>query len=267
MQYKKLQTAYKEVNNDGTIKAIVSVFGNVDLAGETVVYGAFTKSLQKKLPKGVWMHDWNKSIAITVSAKELEAGDPLLPESLKQYGGLLIEGKFNLELTPAGTPANPDAYRAWSDLKFGAIDEFSIGYEVLNSDVKDGVRLLTEMELFEWSPVLVGANRETALLGIKSLGFNEHITAAGAAVKDALNRVIERAQVREQKAGRTFSQANHTALSEFAEAVIDAGKKIKELLQTATEKEMPELGEVTKSEQLAIARIKILQLKQQGIIK
>lgn len=264
MEYKKLQTVFKEVNQDGTIRAIVSVFGNVDLAGETVLFGAFAKSLKAKLPKGVWMHQWDKTIAITTDAIELEAGDARLPDSIKQYGGLLIEGKFNLELTPANTPANVDAYRAWSDLKFGAIDEFSIGYEVKQSDVKDGVRQLNEVELFEWSPVLVGANRATALIGIKSLGFNEHITAAGEAVRDAFNRVMERSEVR-TKAGAELSKANLDAIYTTAVGIREYADGLMALHDRVTAKSEKTLTEQEQTN--ALARIKIMNLKHKGLIK
>ena len=253
------KTYFKSINEDeGIVEAYVSVFGNVDLAGEMVVHGAFTKSLQKKLPKGVYMHDWSRPVSTTIEAEEVPAGDARLPEQIKDLGGLRILHKYYKDIT--------DSWQTFLKIKNGLIDEYSIGYDVIDSEVKDGVRLLTEMWLIEFSPVLIGANQATLTTSIKSLGFNEHFLTAGAVVKDAANRAIERASVREQKAGRTFSQANHTALSEFAETVIDAGKKIKELLQTATEKSTNE-GEQKEAEQLAIARIKILQLKQQGFIK
>jgi HK97 family phage prohead protease len=130
----------------GIIEAVVSVFSNVDSGKEKVMPGFFTKSIEKKLPKGVWAHDWKQPIAKTLEAKELLPGDPQLPDSLKLLGGAYIKGQFNLD-----TQRGREAY---SDIKFGIVDEFSIGYGVLkdNKD-KDGVRELIEGDWKEWSPV------------------------------------------------------------------------------------------------------------------
>jgi hypothetical protein len=75
---------------------------------------------------------------------------------------LWVKGQFNLDTQPGR--------EAYSNLKFGAIDEFSIGYRVLEDahDKKTGVRDLVRGEWYEWSPVLVGANDATELLSIKS---------------------------------------------------------------------------------------------------
>lgn len=146
----------------GVIEAIVSVFNNVDHGNEKVLPGFFAKSIERKLPKGVWAHDWKQPIAKTLEAKELLPGDPLLPDSLKLLGGAYIKGQFNLD-----TQRGREAY---SDIKFGIVDEFSIGYAVLKDgkDQETGARELIEGDWKEWSPVLVGMNDQTALISIKS---------------------------------------------------------------------------------------------------
>jgi len=152
----------KSDDDSGIIEAIVSVFSNIDLGNEKVMPGFFAKSIEKKLPKGVWAHDWKQPIAKTLEAKELLPGDPLLPAHLKKLGGAYIKGQFNRD-----TQRGREAY---SDIKFGIIDEFSIGYSV-TKDGKDndtGARELIEGEWKEWSPVLVGMNDQTALISIKS---------------------------------------------------------------------------------------------------
>lgn len=226
----------KQIDEEqGTISAIVSVFGNVDSAKERVVSGAFKKTLESKFPVGVWMHDWSKPIASTIEAKEVESGDAMLPDELKDLGGLYIKGKFNLELTPAGTPANPDAYRAWSDIKAGIITEYSIGYTVKQSQANVDAIDLLEIELYEWSPVLVGANRATQTLDVKSLleeNFDTHLQTLDTAVKQALERVTARLEMRE-KAGRTFSQSNYNTLREYAETLKNASNEIIKLLESS----------------------------------
>jgi HK97 family phage prohead protease len=171
LQHKSFQIAgFKVLDEEqGIIEAIVSVFNNVDAAKERIRPGFFTKSLQRKFPKGVWMHDWKQPVAKTLEAKELLPGDALLPPQLAILGGLYIKGQFNL-----GTQRGRDAY---SDLSFGTVDEFSIGYQTTKDayDAKSGVTDLIEGDLYEWSPVLVGCNPLTATLSIKGKYLGEYL--------------------------------------------------------------------------------------------
>jgi HK97 family phage prohead protease len=146
----------------GVIEAFVSVFNNVDAGKEIVRQGFFQKSIERKLPKGVWAHDWKQPIAKTLEAKEVAPGDPSLPDNLKTLGGTYIKGQFNMD-----TQRGREAY---SDIKFGIIDEFSIGYSVVreSKDEDTGARELLEGDWKEWSPVLVGMNDQTQLVSIKS---------------------------------------------------------------------------------------------------
>jgi HK97 family phage prohead protease len=135
----------KADSETGILEAIVSVFNNVDSGKEIVRPGFFTKSIEKKLPKGVWMHKWDQPIARTLEAKELLPGDPMLPEKLMHLGGTYIKGQFNLD-TQRGK-------EAFSDIKFGIVDEFSIGYRVTkeSTDKETGARELIEGDWKEWS--------------------------------------------------------------------------------------------------------------------
>ncbi len=161
LHYKSCKIVDPVINDEGIIEAFVSVFGNVDSYGEIVDFGAFADSLKVKLPKGVWSHDWREPIASTLEAREVPAGDPMLPESIKQYGGLYIKGKIVL-----GVQRGREAYEL---IKEKVVDEFSIGYgEDEVEDLADG-RHLKKLRLWEWSPVLVGANDKTALVGVKAV--------------------------------------------------------------------------------------------------
>jgi HK97 family phage prohead protease len=170
IEYKTHEVVCKNADDTtGIAEMIVSVFGNVDDGGDKILPGFFAESLAKRRNaagqpkvKGVWAHDWSMPIAKTLEARELQPGDPMLPAILTALGGLYIKGQFNLE-TQRGK-------EAFSDLKFGTIDEFSIGYytQEFQRDNDTGVRTLIKGELYEWSPVLVGMNDETMLLSVKS---------------------------------------------------------------------------------------------------
>lgn len=143
--------------NYAIVKAYVSIFNNIDRAGDMIKKGAFSKSLAKKLPKVCWCHEWNNSIGKVVSAKEDDKG-------------LLVEMQI--------TNKTQKGAEAIELLKMGAMDEFSIGYQVNDCEFKslpDGTPYteLKEIELYEVSIVLVGCNPDTELLSVKS---DENIT-------------------------------------------------------------------------------------------
>lgn len=137
----------KDNQSQGVVEAYVSIFDNIDLVGDIIRRGAFSESLNAKMPKGVWMHNWDEPIAKTLKAFEDEKG-------------LFIRGQFNLE-----TQRGKEAY---SDIRFGIIDEFSIGFKILDYewDEQDN-RIIKKVKLYEWSPVLAGANPATELVSVK----------------------------------------------------------------------------------------------------
>jgi uncharacterized protein len=156
----------KAADSEGIIEAIVSVTNNVDRVGDRVMPGFFEKSLRNKLPRGVWAHRWDEPIAKTLVAEEWRAGDPRLPQGIRELGGYYVKAKLIL-----GVQRGKEAYEL---LKAGAIDEFSIGfavskYQVRTRNEKEGQGYdLIEGEWHEWSPVLIGANPATELISVKS---------------------------------------------------------------------------------------------------
>ena len=190
----------------GIIEAIVSVFGNVDSANEIVRPGFFAASLERGLPNMAWMHDWTTPVGKTLEARELAPGDVLLPEAIRDNGGLYVKGQFNL-----GTQRGREAF---SDVQFGSVREFSIGYRATKTarDEDTGIVELLEGDLYEWSPVLVGANDSTHLLSLKSglhdgLTFEDHSNAVLAAVEGYAARLKGLAELRARD-GRTLSEAH-----------------------------------------------------------
>jgi HK97 family phage prohead protease len=237
----------------GVIEAIVSVFNNTDLGGDIVRAGAFNQSLGRKMPKGVWMHDWEQPVAKTLMAKELEPGNPMLPPALANLGGLYVKGQFNLD-TQRGR-------EAFSDIKFGLVDEFSIGYyasKVMYND-KTFERELIECELIEWSPVLQGMNPATLLISAKSaegahrdgLRFAEQLDMALAAIKAAqaqataaqtevtaaVARAKEIVSLRqaEQKVGKVLSAANLAKLQDASTQLSDHSTGIMSVIEMIDE--------------------------------
>lgn len=150
---------------EGIVEAFVSGIGNKDSVGDIIQPGAFEKFLRTRKPKGVWSHDWEKPISKTLDIYEVPAGDSRLPlkMQLAGIGGLYVKTQFNLN-----TQLGKDAYETVKF--FGDEAEWSIGYQVHNQeyDKKAKAMLLKEIELFEYSPVLFGANELTSTVSIKA---------------------------------------------------------------------------------------------------
>lgn len=224
-EHKSLAASVKAASEgEGIVEAVVSVFGNIDSYGERVMPGAFTKSLESKLPIGVLAHDWSTPIAKTLEVRELTAGDPLLPENSREYGGLWIKGEFY--------PDIHDSWEAYKKIQRGLFREFSIGYNVVADAWNEGVRELNELELHEWSPVLVGANPATSLLSVKSASFDGHVEALDTEVNEMVARVLARESMR-IKAGRVLSARNTAALTALADSLGKARKEIIRILSEA----------------------------------
>lgn len=157
----------------GVVEAIVSVTGLLDEDRDVIKPGAYAKTLSRRRPKGIFVHDWSKWVARTEHVEELMPGDERLPKQTKngepwptEAGGLYVKARFNL-----GTQQGRDAF---SDVKFFSQSgecEWSIGYKVppgKSVRTKTGERHIDEVDLYEYSPVLFGAAPLSGTLSVKS---------------------------------------------------------------------------------------------------
>ena len=167
----------------GIVECFVAGVGNKDSVGDIVVSGAFTESLKRRKPRVVWGHNWNDPIGKVLEIYEVGPNDPRLPEKMRRagIGGLYAKVQFNL--------AAEKGREAFTNVAFyGEEQEWSIGYKTLQAsfDPNRQANVLTEVELYEVSPVLHGANQLTGTISIK--GANQALkdpkgglTAAGRA--------------------------------------------------------------------------------------
>ena len=157
-----------QVNIDeaqGIVECFVAAIGNKDSVGDVVKSGAFTESLKRRKPRVVWGHSWNDPIGKVIEIYEVPPSDPRLPMKMKMagVGGLYAKVQFNL-----ATEKGREAFA--SVAFFGHEQEWSIGYKTLNATFDPNLQanLLHEVELYEVSPVLHGANQLTGTLSVKS---------------------------------------------------------------------------------------------------
>ena len=149
----------------GVVECFVAGIGNKDSVGDVLITGAFTKSLTRRKPRVVWGHNWNDPIGKVLEIYEVAPGDRRLPTKMlgAGIGGLYAKVQFNLN--------SEKGREAFANVAFfGQEQEWSIGYKTLDSifDPNIQANILKEVELYEVSPVLHGANQLTGTISVKS---------------------------------------------------------------------------------------------------
>lgn len=160
----------------GIVECFVAGVGNKDSVGDIVLSGAFTESLKRRKPRVVWGHDWNHPIGKVLEIYEVPPNDPRLPAKMRRagIGGLYARVQFNLKAEKGR--------EAFANVSFyGEEQEWSIGYKTLDAiyDNSRQANLLREVELYEVSPVLHGANQLTGTISIKAAKPDEVVNSFG----------------------------------------------------------------------------------------
>src|SRR5713226_6748363 len=170
MLQKSFQFSVKAVDDEqGLVEAYGSVFDVIDEGDgylkDVVRSGAFKRTIKnskakitagkaKFLATMLWSHDPQNHLPI--------GGWTDLKEDAN---GLLGKGQIVL-----ATQLGREVYEL---IKAGVINQFSIGYDIpeggSTTDFKSGVRELTEIRLWEISPVVFAMNQEALLVSVKSL--------------------------------------------------------------------------------------------------
>jgi len=164
-QYKAISGQLSADEAQGIVECFVAGIGNKDSVGDICLPGAFNESLKRRKPRVVWGHNWNEPIGKVLDIYEVGPKDPRLPAKMRQnnVGGLFARVQFNLK--------SERGREAFADVSFfGEEQEWSIGYKTLDAvfDTNRQANLLKEVELYEVSPVLHGANQLTATISIKA---------------------------------------------------------------------------------------------------
>jgi phage head maturation protease len=156
----------------GKVTAIVGVTGIVDHVKDLIKPRAYAKTLQKRRPKVCFNHSWADPIGRVAAIEEWLPGDPRLAGlTLKgqpwptEAGALVATMQFNVKSQRAR-----DAYETVVFFSESDECEWSIGWNpVQGKAVKrpDGTRVISEVDLFEVSPVLFGAAPLTRTLSLK----------------------------------------------------------------------------------------------------
>jgi len=129
-----------------------STFDNVDLHEDVMVRGAFTDSLGKRMPKLIWQHNQDEPIGIYIAAHE-------------DHIGLFVKGKLPKEDTFVKGRVIPQ-------MKIGSVTDMSIGFNIPDWDkdveIKEGIRFIKRVDLWEVSLVTIPANERANVLAMKA---------------------------------------------------------------------------------------------------
>ena len=144
----------KELTEEGGVAGHASVFGVEDAYADIVARGAFGKTLAEhkrrgSMPKMLWQHDSREPIGVW-------------EEMAEDSVGLYVSGRLILDVQRAR--------EAHALMREGALDGLSIGFRTVESvnDDKTGLRTLTEVKLFEVSPVTFPALDSARISTVKA---------------------------------------------------------------------------------------------------
>lgn len=161
----------------GLVEAVVSVFGVLDYGRDIIWPGAFAKTITERFNTIKVVDQHNTDSIFRVLGKPLElreiGRDELPPQVLERFptatGGLLTQTQYDMD--------TPEGLGAFNRIKSGSINEYSIGYEAVDSDRQvleiDGkrvnVRNIRQIKLWEFSPVIWGMNPATTTVDAKEM--------------------------------------------------------------------------------------------------
>jgi HK97 family phage prohead protease len=151
--YKSIPLELK-ADSEGNYKfeAYVSTFGNVDLGGDVVMPGAFSKSIKENPSIPIlWQHKHDMPIGQSTNLFE-------------DSKGLFVKYDLPKEDTFVSGRVLPQ-------VKIGSIKEMSMGYwaNEYSHDSKTGNRHLDELTIFEGSLVTKAMNPEALITAFKSI--------------------------------------------------------------------------------------------------
>jgi HK97 family phage prohead protease len=165
----------KSMAEDGFFSGYASVFNVIDSQFDCIAPGAFSKTLREhtygKGIKLLWQHHADEPIGAFTTIREDE-------------NGLYVEGYLLLDVQRGK--------EAYALLKSGALEGLSIGYSAVkyHFDEQRGVRILTEVNLWEISLVTFPANPEAGVTFVKEDTCDSRDDEVIEALQQSLDRAL-----------------------------------------------------------------------------
>lgn len=143
MEVKGFEFELKNLSDKGEFDGYAAVYGNVDHDNDVIESGAFAKTISERPTVPIlWQHDPHEPIGVGQLSSD--------------GNGLAVKGQLTMEVRRA--------QEAHALMRSGALGGLSIGYQTVKKAYQDGVRLLKEVAVREFSPVTFPSN-ELAVYG------------------------------------------------------------------------------------------------------
>ena len=199
-EYKTFPATVVGVDEEqGIVETIFAVFGNIDEGLDIVHPGSFTKTFVERGLKVKVLDHHNAHSILDVIGKPIElrelGHDELPPGLLEKYpeatGGAYSKVQMLMD--------TPEGRGAFVRLKEKAVDEWSFGFDVLDSDYSKAikndknvtVRNLRTIKLYELSPVIWGMNSATTTLGAKGTEDAPPVKTAEDIIQERKQTLVE----------------------------------------------------------------------------
>lgn len=132
------------------VSGYLSAFDNKDSDGDIIVKGAYKRTLDNRKDQIFFLnqHNWAQPHGKFDELKE------------DNFGLSFVSNPFT------DTTFSMDALKLY---EAGIVKEHSVGFNTIKDEVKNGVRIIKEIKLYEGSNVTLGANSNTPFNGFKSL--------------------------------------------------------------------------------------------------
>ena len=207
---------FKEVTEDGQFEGHAAVIGNVDLGGDRIKRGAFTRTIEET--GGKWPvlmgHIMSRPVGFSTGGEE-------------DNKGLLVSGEFTL-----GSDDGRNAYalaRHAAKLKqpFGLSIGYGVGKDGAKFNDSTGVRDLTDLDVYEFSLAAVPMNPRARVARVKAAGerFTEReiegiLRDAGFSQNEAKCLIFS---MKGQRDVEPETPLDHTVAAKFHELINTAG--------------------------------------------
>ena len=132
---------------EGSFEGYIAVWGTIDSYRSTFQRGAFTKTIKDRGTRIKVLYDHDQVIGKVVEIREDDKG-------------VFVRGKLTMDLEKAR-----DTHALMLD---AVIDTLSFGFSVVDQKYDNGVRTITEVKLFEVSPVVFEANENAVVTDVRS---------------------------------------------------------------------------------------------------
>lgn len=134
---------------EGIIEGYVAVWNTVDSYNSTFQRGAFTKTISERGSRVKLL--WNHKEEVIGKVLELREDDH----------GVFVRAKLTLAVAKAA--------EIYALIRDEAIDTFSFGFRTIKDKWIGAVRHITEVALFEVSPVIFEANENAVITGVRAM--------------------------------------------------------------------------------------------------